>query len=248
MNMKRLQLLFVGIATVVAVLLGAQSAHAAGKIIIIDGYFFDEIPVSTSSLSGLGMIKTPGGTKATKIVLSEPLPEAALKYAIPADQIPEAEELLQLAETARIMPIAMKREDILNVGDQFPEFTATDIDGRKWSNADVAGKPMVLNLWFTGCGPCRSEMPVIAPWKDEMPDVMFFSSTYEPAETARPVIEKFGFSWTALVGDEQFKQWIGSNGYPMTVVVDKSGKVAYIEYGTSAVQREELKKQIEAVR
>ncbi len=194
------------------------------------------------------MIKTPGGTKATKIVLSEPLPEAALKYAIPADQIPEAEELLQLAETARIMPIAMKREDILNVGDQFPEFTATDIDGRKWSNADVAGKPMVLNLWFTGCGPCRSEMPVIAPWKDEMPDVMFFSSTYEPAETARPVIEKFGFSWIAFVGDEQFKQWIGSNGYPMTIVVDKSGKVAYIEYGTSAVQREELKKQIEAVR
>lgn len=55
-----------------------------------------------------------------------------------------------------------------------------------------------------------------------MPDVMFFSSTFEDAATARPVLEKQGFSWIPLVGDTQFKEWIDETGYPLTIVVDKS--------------------------
>lgn len=64
---------------------------------------------------------------------------------------------------------------------------------------------MVLNLWFTGCAPCRAEMPILSTWKDEMPDVMFFSSTYEDAEKAKPVLEQQKFNWIPLINDKQFK-------------------------------------------
>jgi hypothetical protein len=80
-----------------------------------------------------------------------------------------------------------------------------------------------------------------------MPDVMFFSSTFEDAATARPVLEKQGFSWIPLVKDTQFKEWIDETGYPLTIVVDKSGIISHIEHGTSPLQRETLKQKIQEV-
>ena len=117
-----------------------------------------------------------------------------------------------------------------------------------WTHEDVKGKVMVLNLWFTGCGPCRKEMPELSTWKDEMPDVMFFSSTYETAEIAKRVLDKVHFNWIPLVNDTQFHKFIGNNGYPLTIVVDKSGKIAAFEYGTSPEQRASLKNKISELR
>ena len=91
-------------------------------------------------------------------------------------------------------------------------------------------------------------MPELSIWKNEMPDVMFFSSTYESAEIARPIVEKHGFNWIHLVDNEKFKEFIGSNGFPMTIIVDKHGIVSMIEYGTSPTQRTALKERIELLR
>jgi thiol-disulfide isomerase/thioredoxin len=226
------------------------SAKANDKILIINGHFFSEMPVSAAEITGFSSIKTPTGTSATLITIANPLPEAALKYELSAEDVPEAAELLRRAESAKIMSlsVASPTKSKIAVGDTFPDFTVTDIDGKTWSNADVKGRVMVLNLWFTGCGPCRAEMPELSQWKDEMPDVMFFSATYEDAATARPVLEKQGFNWTAIVNDKQFKEWIDETGYPLTVVVNRDGVIVHIEHGTSPVQREELKRIISAAR
>ena len=77
-------------------------------------------------------------------------------------------------------------------------------------------------------------MPELSTWKDEMPDVMFFSSTYESAEIP-------------IVNDTLFTKYIGNNGYPLTVVIDRNGIVAMVEYGTSATQREALKQKIKSL-
>lgn len=244
--------LFTLACCVLALNVHAQTASEAQKIIIIDGYFFNEMPVSVQQLTSIYLIETPDGTSAMGLTLSEPLSEKALKYAIPPEQIPESQLLLEryreAIERASGTSVKVQREATLNVGDKFPEFAAVDIDGRRWSNADVKGKVMVLNLWFTGCGPCRAEMPELSTWKDEMPDVMFFSSTYEDAQRALPVLESRKFNWIPLVNDTQFTQFIGNNGYPMTIVVDKEGIIAQVEYGTSPVQREELKAKIRQLR
>ena len=77
---------------------------------------------------------------------------------------------------------------------------------------------------------------------------MFFSSTYESAEIARKVFEKVKFSWIPLVDDTQFMKFIGNNGYPLTLVVGKDGKIAAFEYGTSQEQRDTLKQKIQSLR
>lgn len=83
-------------------------------------------------------------------------------------------------------------------------------------------------------------MPELSGWKDELPDVMFFSSTYESPEVARQVLDRGTFNWTHLVGDKQFTGYIGEKGYPLTIVVGKDGRIVAFEYGTSAEKRERL--------
>ena len=177
------------------------------------------------------------------------LSEETLRHAVPVENVNEGEELLrrynEQKDNSRNISFTMAAsKPLLKVGEQFPDFSATDITGRTWSNADIKGKLMVLNLWFTGCGPCRREMPELSTWKDEMPEVMFFSSTYEAPEIARQVLDKVDFNWIPLVNDTQFKEYIGDNGYPLTIIVDKSGTIAAFEYGTSPEQRAALKSKI----
>lgn len=228
----------------------AQNSYKSSKVYIIDGYFFREIPMDKNMICGLLSIKTANGTGAYGLILQDDLPAEALKYAIPADSVAEADILLEQfnEKKSSAIRLTMSKEETLKVGDKFPAFNAVDIDGKKWSNADTEGKVMVLNSWFTGCGPCRAEMPELSEWKNEMPDVMFFSSTYERPETARPVLEKQQFNWIHLVNDTIFKNYIGSNGYPMTVVIDKEGIIRQVEFGTTPLQREKLKQTIQSLR
>ena len=131
------------------------------------------------------------GQKAVGIKMPEPLTNEVLRDTIPMVQVPEAAELFRGDLTKhkqgqKGIGVSSGRTDhCLRKVLSFLEFTATDMNGRTWSNADIKGG-MVLNVWFTGCGPCRAEMPELSAWKDEMPGVMFFSSTFESAKVARP--------------------------------------------------------------
>lgn len=54
-----------------------------------------------------------------------------------------------------------------------PDISVRDIDGQPLSLQDLAGKPLVINLWATWCPPCRREMPVLAAAQAANPDIRF---------------------------------------------------------------------------
>ncbi len=69
---------------------------------------------------------------------------------------------------------------------------------------------------------------------------MFFSATYHDAETAKRITDKHHFTWTHLVEAKDMMAWIGYEGFPLTIVVDKKGIVRHAVYGTNETKREEL--------
>ena len=48
-----------------------------------------------------------------------------------------------------------------------PDFIAETIDGEILNSADLRGKVLVLNFWFTSCPPCIAELPGLNRLVDE---------------------------------------------------------------------------------
>ena len=155
----------------------AQPASRPRKIIVIDGRFFHEMPVATDKITKMHLLTTPSGASAVGFELSEPLPDAALQYAVPAGQIPEGRLLLAQYDEAKAQgrgtSLSFARKPLLEAGSRFPDFSATDIDGRTWTGHRVRALPG------------RDAGVVPLEGRDARRDVLFFDLRGRRARPAR---------------------------------------------------------------
>ena len=214
---------------------------------LINGYFFREMPKLPDAEQTFSGLKDKEGNRLLAIGLNVDLPKSVIRQAIPREQVHNADQFLNsinMMQTMRELTQAKIKADGTfyspKAGEPFPQFSEKDMDGRIWTNDSIRGRVMVLNLWYSGCGPCRAEMPELSTWKELFPDVMFFSATYHDAELAKRITDKHHFTWTHLVETKDMMSWIGTEGFPFTVVVDKQGIVRHAVHGTSKEKRAEL--------
>jgi thiol-disulfide isomerase/thioredoxin len=214
---------------------------------LINGYFFREMPKLPDAMPSVTRLRDNEGNSVVAIGLDVDLPKSVVRKAIPREQVHNADQFqngVNMMRTMQELTQANVKADGTfyspKAGEHFPQFSEKDMDGRTWTNDSVRGRVMVLNLWYSGCGPCRAEMPELSTWKEKFPNVMFFSATYHDAEIVKRITDKHHFTWTHLVEAKDMMSWIGTEGFPFTVVVDKQGIVRHAVHGTNEMKREEL--------
>ena len=214
---------------------------------LINGYFFREMPKLPDATPNMTRLKDKEGNSLIAIGINVDLPKSVIRQAIPREQVRNADQFLNGVNMVRTMQeltqANVKADGTFyspKAGEPFPQFSEKDMDGRTWTNDSVRGHVMVLNLWYSGCGPCRAEMPELSSWKEQFPDVIFLSATYHDAETTKRITDKYNFTWMHLVEAKDMMAWIGTEGFPFTVVVDKQGIVRYAVHGTNEEKRAEL--------
>jgi len=115
------------------------------------------------------------------------------------------------------------------------EFEGVLDNGEKTTSADYAGDVTVVNFWYAGCAPCRVEAPELVKVYDsfEGQDVKFLGvNLYDGAEASQAFAEKFGVAYPSALTtvDGSIKlAFAGStplNAVPVTLVLDKEGRVA----------------------
>ncbi len=120
-------------------------------------------------------------------------------------------------------------------GNAAPAFTANDIDGKTYSSTDYAGKILVLDFWFSGCIPCKAEMPYMEKLAEKMKgeNIQFFTLSLDTGEQLLK-------TWKSLVKDKNgatlqlnipngFKSGIakhyGIRSVPRIIIIDRQGKI-----------------------
>jgi thiol-disulfide isomerase/thioredoxin len=86
---------------------------------------------------------------------SEPAPQAGEPYSS-REPAPDAE-----SKSAPTEPEAAGTLDITHRGEAMPATVFDGPTGAKVKLADFKGKPLLVNLWATWCGPCVAEMPTL---------------------------------------------------------------------------------------
>lgn len=225
----------------------AQTTEQTLPAYIVNGrYFSKEMPLSTSNniAKSMALIKDAEGHRALALFPQGDFrfTEDMLQYEIAKEKV---QNIKQFEEQYALFIHMIKAttptdttQGALQTGAPLPgDFALKDLDGHSWSKASLAGKVAVINVWYSGCGPCRAEMPILSEWKARHPEVLFLSADFEKAEKVKSITTQCGFNWTHLVEDNYFTKWVGSKGFPLTIVVGADGNVQHIVHGTSEEKR-----------
>ncbi|MCL4247167.1 MAG: TlpA family protein disulfide reductase [Anaerolineae bacterium] len=113
-------------------------------------------------------------------------------------------------------------------------FALEALDGRLISLNDYQGEPVIINFWATWCPPCEREMPAIAQFASEHPDVNILSINIgETADVVAPWLEDRGiYGFPVLLDlDTAVSANYGAINIPVTYGLDTDGVVQLQHYG-----------------
>ena len=113
-------------------------------------------------------------------------------------------------------------------GDPLPDATVQNLQGDDVDIASLIGRPMVINVWGSTCGPCKKELPDFAAVHLQYQDsVRFVGISYLPASDRE---ERFardrGVQYELFYdGNLEFINNAGVAAFPVTLFIDSSGKI-----------------------
>ena len=113
-------------------------------------------------------------------------------------------------------------------------FDLTDTQGKRHRLADYRGKYVVLNFWATWCVPCIQEIPEIAAFYREHPEVVVIgvAQDVEDAAKVKQFATKVKHDYPLVLADDGVEKQLGSpRALPTTRVYDPAGKVIYDRVG-----------------
>lgn len=146
-----------------------------------------------------------------------------------------AEDRNELEEVAKRFEATKEKVKDIVRGSSMPEFTALDVEGNVYNSSSDKGKIRVLDFWFTGCIPCKAEMPYMEQLAEEMKEqnICFLSLSLDTGDqlfnTWKEMVKGKKDAMKHLNVPNGFKSelanHLGIRSVPRIVIIDGEGKI-----------------------
>jgi len=130
---------------------------------------------------------------------------------------------------------AFADEQEVPVGGVLRDAALRGLNGPSQNLAAYRGRPLIINVWASWCGPCREEMASLErlAWRDpNQYFVIIGISTDDYAEQAAGLLKKSNATISQFIDTRlQMEKMLGASRLPLTVLVDADGRVLEKVYG-----------------
>lgn len=123
---------------------------------------------------------------------------------------------------------AKQKENLRSMLGQFAkDFSATEINGNKYTLSKLKGNVILINFWFTTCLPCIEEIPMLnnLAAKYKKSKVKFLALTFENKPTVMTFLDKRKINLPIFPNTKAIAENYSIILYPSTLVIDKTGKI-----------------------
>lgn len=121
------------------------------------------------------------------------------------------------------------------VGGTLREARMRGLNGPARQLSEYRGKPLLINVWASWCGPCKLEMGSLErlAWRSEARQFNLIGiSTDDSEQAARAYLQRSNASITHYIDNAlELENMLGAERLPLTVLVDGKGKVLGKFYG-----------------
>jgi cytochrome oxidase Cu insertion factor (SCO1/SenC/PrrC family) len=113
-------------------------------------------------------------------------------------------------------------------GREFPAVDVQTLSGDTFSTADLVGRPLIVNFWYSTCAPCKRELPAFAAAHAKFGDQVRFVGvdTLPPSDTEEAFARDKGVQYELLYDPNgELTTAVGIATSPQTLFIDANGTI-----------------------
>jgi len=103
------------------------------------------------------------------------------------------------------------------------------------TESTLKGKIIVLNFWYTGCGPCIKEIPqlneLVIKYKASKNIVFIAASLTDNTDALNFIKKRLNMQYHLVTSDSKLCELFKVNYYPTNIIIDGNGCKIYEEQG-----------------
>jgi len=162
--------------------------------------------------------------------VQNPTPENTVKPP-PVAPVETRKSLIDVLRTARYWGPA--REFAPLIGQDAPDFTLTDVNGKEHKLSDYRGKNVILQFWATWCPPCKMTVPHLMELRRTVSEdklaimALSYISPRNPEEKIKnfAATEKVNYPIFAVETKALGRPYNAISGLPTIFFIDTKGKI-----------------------
>ena len=163
----------------------------------------------------------------------------SLRFGAPDGRFPamirRAFSMLLLCAYAAVPAALAATPGEVRIGETLPDVMMQGLNGPSKKLSDFRGRPLLINVWASWCGPCRAEMASLErlAWLDVgVTFGMIGISTDDYPDKARAALTQSHATISHYIDSHlRLENLLGASTIPLTVLVDADGRVLKRIYG-----------------